>query len=485
MTLTLFVRPVSGRVRYILGFHLGGSAAKIVRGLASAAAALVSFLLVVSPVYAQGGANDVQTPVEIPQAVRFSVAPKAMAAISMKVLPKGSCTLRSEGASDAAHSLKLFAEDDGTVRFQVRPSAESDESARFQIDCQAGGQMSTFPLELRPNASPTDDMPAPSREIPPANLGGHVRPALTVQEAMQMVPEDLIEQEYPPRPDPQKMPGAFATWLKAVTKPATFVPARLVANPGVRHVFQPVSGGLSTSGNWSGFELHGPAQTFNTVFGDWYVPAIALGEANVATYSAFWIGLDGDGTNDLVQDGTEQNLQELCFFFGCFDFTSYYAWSEFLPQQPTEQIVAGFTVSPGDEMYSNLSMCTFSGPFCFGVYNGTNAAFLLEDITRSEYTLFYTPRGSTHVGGSEAEWIMERPGINNSLPDLANYVFAIMSDAYACNDGFPDSANCMNFNSPQAGTTGKEIWMYNGSDLLSWVVPITSTEMEFFWSNWH
>jgi hypothetical protein len=236
---------------------------------------------------------------------------------------------------------------------------------------------------------------------------------------------------------------------------------------------QPVTGGVSTYSNWSGFELHGPAQTFNTVFGNWYVPAIALGEANVATYSAFWIGLDGDGTNDLVQDGTEQNLQEICFYFGCFDFTSYYAWSEFLPQQQTEQVVAGFTVSPGDEMYSNLSMCSFSGPYCFGVYNGTNAAFLLEDITQSEYTLFYTPRGSTHVGGSEAEWIMERPGINNSLPDLANYVFAIMSGAYACNDGFPDSANCMNFNSPQSGTTSKEIWMYNGSDLLSWVVPIS------------
>ena len=485
MRLTVFARPMSGRLHHIMNFHPAGPAAKFVRGAVFAAAALVSPVLVTPPVYSQGAVNNAQSSAEIAPPVRFSVAPKAMAAISMKVLPKGSCTLRAEGASDAAHSLKLFADDDGTVRFHVRPSAESDESAHFQIDCQAGGQTSSFPLELRPSASPTDDMPAPSFEFPPANVNGHMRPALAVQEAIQMAPEDLIKQEYPPRPDPQKMPDAFATWLKAVTKPATFVPARLVANPGVTHVFQPASGGLSTSGNWSGFELHGPAQTFNTVFGEWYVPAIALGEANVATYSAFWIGLDGDGTNDLVQDGTEQNLQELCFYFGCFDFTSYYAWSEFLPQQPTEQIVAGFTVSPGDEMYSNLSMCTFSGPYCFGVYNGTNAAFLLEDITRSEYTLFYTPRGSTHVGGSEAEWIMERPGINNSLPDLANYVFAIMSDAYACNDGFPDSANCMNFNSPQPGTTSKEIWMYKGSDLLSWVVPISSTEMEFVWSNWH
>ena len=444
-----------------------------------AAASLVSFMAAAPPLYSQA--------VAVAPPVRLSVVPKVMAPISMKVLPKGSCTLHADGASDATASLKLFADDDGTVRFQVRPSTESEQSAHFQIDCQAaGGPMSTFPLELRPSAAPTVDMPAPSHEITPTSSKGHVRPALAVAEAMQMAPEDLIKQEYPPRPDPQQLPDAFAAWLKAVTKPATFVPSRLVANPGVTHVLPSVSAGVATSGNWSGFELRGPAQTFNTVFGSWYVPAVVLGEANVATYSAFWIGLDGDGTSDLVQDGTEQNLQEICFYFGCFDFTSYYAWSEFLPQQPAEQIVGGFNVSPGDEMYSNLSMCSFSGPYCFGVYNGTNAAFLLEDIALgSEYTLLYTPRGSTKVGGSEAEWIMERPRIGSSLPDLANYTFAIMFGAYACNDGFPDSANCMNFNSPKSGTSSKEIWMYNGSDLLSWVVPISSTEMQFLWADWH
>jgi hypothetical protein len=42
------------------------------------------------------------------------------------------------------------------------------------------------------------------------------------------------------------------------------------------------------------------------VHGRWHVPAV-VGEFNRQTYSALWVGLDGDGTTDLVQAGTESD----------------------------------------------------------------------------------------------------------------------------------------------------------------------------------
>lgn len=424
-------------------------------------------------------------PTQMAHTLRLTVAPKTPTSISVQTLPKGTCTLHAAGTNDASQSLTLFADDNGAVRFHVvAPDTQSDQSAQFQIDCQADGKVSSFPLAFRPNSSPTPDMPSPSSVTAAPIPGSHIRPALTADTAVQLSAEDLKKGEYPPRPDAAQSPDAFAHWLKAVTKPATYVPARLVSNPAVSHKAPQVTAGPSNSSNWSGFQLRGSNKTFDTVFGEWTVPPIALANDN-ATYSAFWIGIDGAGTNDLVQDGTEQDLTQICIgAFGCFNFNNYYAWSEFLPQQPTEQVVGNFTVNPGDEIYSNLSMCSFSGPFCFEQYNGAYAAFLIEDITRSEYTLFHTARGNTNVGGSQAEWIMERPKINGALPALAAYMVAFMWDAYACNTGFPDSANCMNYNSPKSGVTGNQISMYNGSDLLSFPMPVSSTEMLFQWANW-
>ena len=62
---------------------------------------------------------------------------------------------------------------------------------------------------------------------------------------------------------------------------------------------------------------------------------------------------------------------------------------------------------------------------------GVFGVSLIMNLTTSMYTYNYTPRGTTNVGGSEAEWIMERPTVNGSLGELANYNSARMSNAYA------------------------------------------------------
>ena len=101
---------------------------------------------------------------------------------------------------------------------------------------------------------------------------------------------------------------------------------------------------------------------------------------------------------------------------------SYFAWTEFLPQQPSIQQVMNFVVNPNDEMLVQV----FSG-----WAGGSEAEFVLYNVTRGISTVVITRKGSTIVGGTEAEWIMERTQFGSVYGDLADYGSAVMSGAYA------------------------------------------------------
>jgi hypothetical protein len=443
-------------------------------------AALIGTMLIGAP---QGFAQNAETS-SPSEPVRLTVAPNTSSRIAMKTLPKATCVLHAEGDSDAAHSFKVFADDEGMIRFQVSPSAESEQTARFAVDCKADAQSGTFALELRANAVPSYDMPAPATEVRTPRASDVIRPALTKAEAMSLSVDELLKRGYPVRPDAKQAPDALATWLKAVTKPARMVDARQVARPEVRHVKPVTASNFETSNNWSGFELRGASGTYDLVEGEWYVPTVYY-ETNAHTYSAFWIGLDGDGTSDLWQAGTEQEIQDISIFGIHFDFTNYYAWTEFLPPQGTEQVLGNFTVTPGDLMFSEVWVGNSGqSPSLSGLY----AIAFVEDISRGEFTTVYNCRGTsifgiclnvnqTKIGGSEAEWIMERPTVGGSLPDLADYNYTFMYDAYA----LQSNGSWMNYN----GANNQQIFMYNGNDLLSGAYPWTSTTILFEWFNWH
>jgi hypothetical protein len=442
--------------------------------------ALIASLLIGVP---EGFAQNSE--VSSPNApVRLTVAPATSSRIAMKTLPKATCLLHAEGANDAEHSLRLFADDEGMIRFHVNPSAESEQAARFAIDCKVEGKSTTFPLELRPNSNPSSEMPAPTAEVIRHSAKDVMRAALTQADAANLPSEEIIKRGYPVRPDPKQAPDAFATWLKAVTRPAKFISSRQVARPDVHHV-SPVQGSnYETSNNWSGYELRGSNNTYDLVMGEWYVPTVYY-ENNTHTYSAYWIGLDGDGTSDLWQAGTEQEITDVNIFGIHFDFTSYYAWSEFLPPQATEQVIPNFAVTPGDLMFTEVWVGNAGqSPSLSGYYG---IAFV-EDISRGEYTYIYVCRGlsffgactniaQTTVGGSEAEWIMERPTVGGSLPDLSDYSYSYMYDAYATKT----NGTYVVYN----GANNQQIFMYNGSDLLSGAYPSTGSTMLFYWFNWH
>ncbi len=416
--------------------------------------------------------------------VRFTVAPNASSRIIMTTLPQATCVLHPEGDKAAGHSFKTFADDEGKIRFQVSPSAESDQTAQFAVDCTAAGKTSTFALELRANSVPTADMPAPQAEVRTPQPGDVIRPALTKADATNLSSDEIAKRGYPIRPDAKQAPEAFAAWMKAVTKPSRLVDARQVAREEVRHVKPVKASNYETSGNWSGFELRGSSGAYDLVEGEWYVPTVYY-ETNAHTYSAYWIGLDGDGTSDLWQAGTEQEVQDIDIIGIHFDFYNYYAWTEFLPPQGTEQVLPNFSVAPGDLMFTEVWVGNSgSSPTLSGLY----AIAFVEDVSRGEYTTVYNCRGfnlfgactniaQTNIGGSEAEWIMERPTVGGSLPDLADYSYSYMYAAYA----EKPTGSWITYN----GANNQQIFMYNGSDLLSGVYPSGSTTMLFYWFNWH
>jgi hypothetical protein len=78
----------------------------------------------------------------------------------------------------------------------------------------------------------------------------------------------------------------------------------------------------STSSNWSGYAATGTK--FTSVSASWIQPTATC--TNTDTWSSFWVGLDGDGSNSVEQTGSEVD---------CSGGTpQYYSWYEMYPAYP-------------------------------------------------------------------------------------------------------------------------------------------------------
>jgi hypothetical protein len=267
--------------------------------LVSLTALFSSALIGTPPCFAQ---SELRGETALP--VRLTVEPKALSAVSMKTLPQATCLLHPEGVAPTDPSLKLFADDQGMIHFHVRPAAESDQIAQFEVECDARGNHASFPLHLRSNSSPSEDMPAPARETKKERPGAYVRPALSQDEALHLDSEELARRGYPSRPDPEHAPGAFASWLRAVSHSSTLVPPRTVNDPEIRHYPPHFTDTSITACDvvsspetcaYSGYTLLLPPITginYDTVESSWYVPSI-VGYETGRSASAFWVGLGG------------------------------------------------------------------------------------------------------------------------------------------------------------------------------------------------
>ncbi len=377
---------------------------------------------------------------------RYTIPPRTWSKLVLQTPPNSVCRVRPEGPCDSRSVLKVYSSPDGRVRFHLRPHAESKDAIKLVVECEAGAQTQQYPIELRAGFEPTADMPAPpddpSLEADPRQMS----PALSEKEISHLPDRELLERGYPIRPTRNEVPDAYRSWRRIVSTPVEVVKPHTVSNPEVQHSAMLVQDGPASSQNWSGFILERPLNLaplggptlggapFSWVSGVWIVPTGQVVPGVSANY-AMWVGLDdGRTTPDLVQAGTScQTVSHtMPGSITGFDMSNHYAWTELLPNQPSENVISGLPVEPGDAMFVTV----WVGNAGYSpTLPGTFAFFQLINLTQSKSVLISTPLGGTTVVGSVAEWIIERPTLNpgpmKSLSLLADFTSVVMSTALA------------------------------------------------------
>jgi len=161
-----------------------------------------------------------------------------------------------------------------------------------------------------------------------------------------------------------------------------------------------------TSENWAGYASTGNTGQFTSVSASWTQPTVTC--TAQSTFSSFWVGLDGDGTNTVEQTGTEADCDA--------GAATYQGWFEMFPNAP---VFYDNPVSPGDAMSASV------------VANGGGQFTLtLTDATKG-WTQATNQTSATAQLGS-AEVIAEAPSDGTVLP-LSNFGTVSFSDVMADN----------------------------------------------------
>jgi hypothetical protein len=150
----------------------------------------------------------------------------------------------------------------------------------------------------------------------------------------------------------------------------------------------------ATSSNWAGWDNTG--STYTTVSANWVQPSVTCSRRETS-YSSFWVGLDGDGSNSVEQTGSEADCSR--------GTPKYYSWYEFYPAYPVNY---SNTVRPGDHFSASVT------------YNGSGAyTLVLSDSTQG---WSHTQNGSAPSAlNASAEVIAEAPSSNRGVLPLANF----------------------------------------------------------------
>jgi hypothetical protein len=227
------------------------------------------------------------------------------------------------------------------------------------------------------------------------------------------------------------------------------------------------------------------------VQGEWRVPFVSGESGGAQTYSSVWVGLDGYGLKDLVQCGTEQDAAETIFG----TFTSYYAWTEVVPNQTEQQI---FNVNQSDLIFAYVFVgdstghVNPSGGYAWFYVHDSTSGQSLGTSTALGCTKATATCGSAHFTGSTAEWIVERPCLGNCntstpiLPELAKYGSFDMFNASV----LPATGTTM---IPYITAENVQLSMRENytpqpdNNVLSTVTLVSGypASMNFYWKNFH
>ncbi|MFC5906342.1 G1 family glutamic endopeptidase [Streptacidiphilus monticola] len=149
----------------------------------------------------------------------------------------------------------------------------------------------------------------------------------------------------------------------------------------------------STSSNWAGYATTGG--TFTSVKASWVQPAASC--TSSTTYSSFWVGIDGDGSNSVEQTGSEVDCSG--------GSPQYYSWYEMYPAYPVN---FSNTVRAGDHFTASVTEAS-GGKFT---------------LTLSDTTQGWTRTVSKTYSGAalaSAEVIAEAPSSSTGVLPLTNF----------------------------------------------------------------
>jgi hypothetical protein len=160
----------------------------------------------------------------------------------------------------------------------------------------------------------------------------------------------------------------------------------------------------ATSLNWAGYVV-----TSNLLFrqssvkgvnASWIVPKVAVSVRD--TYSSAWIGIGGRSEETLIQVGTEhdsRNGQEW-----------YSVWYEMLPNNSIT--ISEVKVAPGDKIAASITLANSSA---------NRWLIEIENLSTGQCYGCTSQNFTYNSSRLTAEWIVERPKVNNLTSTLADF----------------------------------------------------------------
>lgn len=166
--------------------------------------------------------------------------------------------------------------------------------------------------------------------------------------------------------------------------------------------------------NWNAFVVQSPEPSVTQVLAAWIVPRVALIPAlGYNQYDALSTWVDdgyGNDLNDLIQGGTQETADYMHWDNGDNSpFYKYVLWTQCLPDQKSMQADSNFDVYPDDKVVGDVLIQPDSD------HAHNDFVFVFRDVTRRTETTIVTKFPDIVAGGVSAEWVMERPLINNSF----------------------------------------------------------------------
>ncbi|MGC8542036.1 MAG: G1 family glutamic endopeptidase [Phycisphaerae bacterium] len=193
---------------------------------------------------------------------------------------------------------------------------------------------------------------------------------------------------------------------------------------------------ISYSSNWSGYaDLANSGTQFTSVKGSWTVPTVVASPYASASYSAFWVGLDGANSGTVEQLGIAAN-----FINGS---PQYFSWYE---MYPNNSYGTNMTINPGDNMTASV---TYTGTSSNGTLDDFTLA--MTDNTNQQTFSINTTATAGADKRSSAEWIAEAPYNGAVLPlaDFGSVTFTGASATLSTSSGTETGAINASYWSPQ------------------------------------